>query len=127
MRRDRALKARASPRVRLSPKNVVTLRRRCRPAPAQAGHCRCAQVDMNPVWRPVPLQVRHLRNGVSQTDPSHKTKPTTAVIIAPVPASCMRMARPKNTAPKTKTHPMQAMVSHAAAKCNGQSGVSWLT
>ena len=88
------------------PKNVVTLYRRCRPVPPQEGHCLCAQVDMNPVWRPVPLQVRHLRNGVSQTDTSHMMKPTTAVIPAPVPASCVCTVLPKNTAAKTKTHPM---------------------
>ena len=106
------------------PKNVVTLYRRCRPVPAQLGHCLCAQVDKAPGKRPVPLHVRHLRNGVSQIDTSHMTKPTTAVITAPVPASCVRAELPKNTAAKIKTHPMSVMVLHVAGKRNRQPGAS---
>jgi hypothetical protein len=105
-------------------KNVVTLYRRCRPVPPQVGHCLWAQVDIAPKRRPVPLQVRHLRNGVSQIDTSHMTKPTTAVIIAPVPASCVCAALPKNTAANIKTHPMSVMIPCAAEECNRQSGAS---
>jgi hypothetical protein len=123
-RRARALLARASPRVRLSPKNVVTLYRRCRPVPPQVGHCLWAHVDIAPKRRPVPLQVRHLRNGVSQIDTSHMTKPTTAVITAPVPASCVCATLPKNTAANIKTHPMSVMIPCAAEECNRQSGAS---
>ena len=79
---------------------------------------------MNPVWRPVPLQVRHLRNGVSQIDTSHMMKPTTAVITPPVAASCVRMALPKKTAAKTKTHPMSVMLPHAVGECNRHPGAS---
>jgi len=104
------------------PKTVVTLYRRCRPTPPQLGHCLWAQVDKAPGKRPVPLQVRHLRNGVSQIDTSHMTKPATAVIIAPVSASCVRVALPKNTAAKIKIHPMPVMVPHAAGKRNRRPG-----
>jgi hypothetical protein len=73
------------------------------------------------------LQVRHLRNGVSQTDTSHMMKPTTAVMTAPVPASCVRVALPKNTAAKTKTHPLPVMVPPAADNAIGNQTSPWLS
>jgi hypothetical protein len=79
---------------------------------------------MVPKRRPVPPQVRHLRNGVSQIDTSHMTKPTTAVIIAPVPAACVSLVLAKNTAAKTKTHPMSVMIPWTAGECNKQPGAS---
>ena len=83
-------------------------------------HDRLAQVDKIPLKRPVPLQIRHLRNGVSQTDTSHTRKPTATVITAPVPASCVRPAVAKNTIANRNTHPMTVIVILAALKCNGR-------
>jgi hypothetical protein len=99
---------------------MVTKYRRCRPLPPQLGHSPLAQVDKIPLKRPVPLQIRHLRNGVSQTDTSHTRKPTATVITAPVPASCVRPALAKNTIANRNTHPMTVIVIPAAGNCNGR-------
>src|SRR5690348_12681421 len=112
--------ARASPRVSLSPKTVVTKYRRCRPVPPQLGHCRKAQVDRAPEKRPVPLQIRHLRNGVSETDTSHMTKPTATVMTAPVPGSCVPAVPRANITVNTTTHRMPVIVPPAPGKRNRQ-------
>jgi hypothetical protein len=49
--------------------------------------------------------VRHLRNGVSQTDTNHIKKAATAVITTPETVSCVRAMLTNNTTPKIRTHP----------------------